>query len=155
MTQLTGSAVGQDDELLIDEPELVLDMTAHARVEDRHPLGRDLDEGADGRRWHRVAFCAVSAGWSPLSVIAWMALAIAVFGWDGNGSFHAPTVFEEPTAAAAVSIGLAVLIFGVGAVVLGALARWAVPGPRRVSVAIAAFAVVWAPVTATVWSWWG
>lgn len=108
------------------------------------------DEPA-ARGWHRVVFCMVAAGWAPVALVAWLAVAVAGFGWEGHDRFGGPTIVSSPTGAAVLSVGMATVMFAIGAVVLFAMAHWAIPIRRARSNAVATVAWLWAPAAVTVW----
>ena len=143
---------------IANDAPLILDITAEAQRERRTTPIQDRITITDrmgaypSRWWHRVVFCVVAAGWTPLSLVAWLAIAIAVFGWRSDGSFDSPSIVAEPTSAAVFTTVMAALILAIGAVVLFSLARWSIPERRRISVAAAVIAIGWAPVVATVWT---
>ncbi len=134
-----------------DEP-LMFDVTQSAHPEHRslRLTDRPIDRAVG--RWQCVVFFVVAAGWTPLSLVAWLAVAIAAFGWKTDGSFGEPSIVAEPSGAAALSIVMGAVIFAIGAVVLVSLARWSIPHRRRASTFAAVVAICWAPVVATIWT---
>ena len=134
-----------------DEP-LILDMTQVRPVEHRTLRLTDRPTDRHVRGWHRLVFCVVAAGWTPLSLVAWLAIAIAGFGWKADGSFDDPSILTAPSGAAALSIVMGIVIFAIGATVLVSLARWSIPVRRRLGNAVAVVAIGWAPLAATIWS---
>lgn len=143
---------------MANDAPLILDITAQTQPEQQTPpivdrkTVNDRMSAYPSRWWHRLVFCVVAAGWTPLSLVAWLAMAIAVFGWEADGTFDSPTIVAEPSGAAILTAVMAALIFVIGGVVLFSLARWSIPERRRISNAAAAIAIGWGPLVATVWS---
>lgn len=137
---------------MANDAPLILDITAEADRERRTTTVAERISAYPSRWWHRLVFCVVAAGWTPLSLVAWLAMAIAVFGWEGDGTFDSPTIFAAPSSAAILTAVMSALIFAIGAIVLASLARWSIPERRRISAAAALIAICWAPLVATVWT---
>ncbi len=137
---------------MADEAPVMIDVTASAQHDRPTTTVSGRMSAYPSRWWHRLVFCVVAAGWTPLSLVAWLATAIAVFGWKGDGTFDSPSIVAEPTGAAVLTALMSVLIVAIGAVVLVSLARWSIPERRRISNAAAIIAIAWAPLVATVWT---
>lgn len=101
--------------------------------------------------WQVLTFVCVAMGWAPLSLIAWLAAMVGTVGWslDGSGGLDDG---DPGSSSSVIAVVLAAGLFVLGGVVLVALARWAMPGTRRIGTALGVVGLVWAPVLATVWT---